>query len=540
MIRILQANLHRCRLADDLLAQLRLEMGVNLLMLSEQFDDKRGPGWYADILGTAALWVPSVGRFPIEANGAGRGFVWATVCGVTYVSCYFSPNDPIAEFQGKLDGLEDTIREMEGPFVVAGDFNARALEWGMETTNTRGRRTLEMADRLGLSVANIGNVTTYRRPGFGESIPDITMVSEAISPRISGWRVIEDFTGSDHQYITFSVERHRHVNTRDKVRRVGWNVAKLHEEVLTTVITRGAADVLETVGPSCTVVEATMGLIRRGCNASMPKRKNLRGNRKAVYWWTDEIAALRRRCIQCRRRITRTRRRNPEAAELGSAELREAKRELKRAIVRSKKLKWEELRQDVNRDPWGLGYRVVMRKLGARSPGPSLEADQMERIVDALFPTHRARDQERPLNTTDEVPLFTVEELRSAAGSLQSKKAPGPDGIPPEVMKAVARSCPQLLLNMYNCCLKEGKFHKSWKSARLVLISKGKGDPTAPSAYRPLCMLDVAGKLYERLLKSRLLEAIQQAGDLSERQHGFRRGHSTVGAVEQEIGRAHV
>ncbi|KAH8380864.1 hypothetical protein KR093_006014, partial [Drosophila rubida] len=66
----------------------------------------------------------------------------------------------------------------------------------------------------------------------------------------------------------------------------------------------------------------------------------------------------------------------------------------------------------------------------------------------------------------------------------------------------------------------------------LMLIDKGEGDPATPSAYRPLCMLDTAGKLLERLLKPRLSTAIERAGGLSNRQHGFRPGRSTAGALQ--------
>ena len=51
-----------------------------------------------------------------------------------------------------------------------------------------------------------------------------------------------------------------------------------------------------------------------------------------------------------------------------------------------------------------------------------------------------------------------------------------------------------------------------WKKQRLVLISKGKGYPEDPSAYRPLCVLDTLGKLLERLLKPRLSAAIENSG----------------------------
>jgi hypothetical protein len=104
-------------------------------------------------------------------------------------------------------------------------------------------------------------------------------------------------------------------------------------------------------------------------------------------------------------------------------------------------------------------------------------------------------------------------------------QCPGPDGVSTEVLKVVARNCPPILLNMFNRCLRWGVFCRRWKFQRLTMISKGKGIPGTPSAYRPLFMLDTAGKLLERLLKPRLAAAIADAGGLSGRQHGScRRG----------------
>ena len=132
--------------------------------------------------------------------------------------------------------------------------------------------------------------------------------------------------------------------------------------------------------------------------------------------------------------------------------------------------------------------------------------------------------------------LFTQEELKVAAKSLKTNKAPGPDGVPAEVLKLLAETRPDALLEVYNACISQGIFPKQWKLQKLTLISKGRGDPTQPSAYRPLCMLDYAGKLLEKLLKRRLADCIERAGGLSERQHGFRPGKSTFGAIEDVVG----
>ena len=141
MIKILQGNLHRSKTANDLLAQLVLEKDADLLIISEQYQDRNSPTWFADTLGTAAIWIPNPVKVPVENHGAGKGFVWVKSRGITYVSCYLTPSDRIPDLQEKLNLLEDAIREEEGKLLVAGDFNAKATEWGMPSTDSRGKNT---------------------------------------------------------------------------------------------------------------------------------------------------------------------------------------------------------------------------------------------------------------------------------------------------------------------------------------------------------------------------------------------------------------
>ena len=93
--------------------------------------------------------------------------------------------------------------------------------------------------------------------------------------------------------------------------------------------------------------------------------------------------------------------------------------------------------------------------------------------------THPKRSED-PWTPEDlEAPPFTLVELRRAVCSLMNKKVPCPDGLPAEVLKAVARSHPELLLRMYKSCLRAGVFYSRWKKAMRVLMGKGKGPADA-------------------------------------------------------------
>ena len=536
MIRILQINMHRSATAHELLAQFAAETKADLVLISEQYQNKDPVSWHPDISGTAAIWVRDGTLLGVLAQGRGDGFVWIRCSGITFFSVYLTPNETMPDFRRRLDALEDAILSTDGRILVGGDFNARALEWGMPHTDSRGKRILEMAARTGLVVLNTGSTPTFRRPGCEGSIPDVTFASESLVSLVDGWRVLEDFSASDHQYIAFEV-----VDTNSRCAPPQrsfcvWNVAKVNTGKFVETLGTGGATLKGTPGgggaAADTVVNSVMNLITTVCGASMPRKTSRRG-KPSMYWWTVEIAELRKECHRLRRLTQRLGDRE-EACTI-MMEYKSAKRRLRSAINKSKARCWQDLIDEVNGDPWGLGYKLVTRKIGALRKPCSLKAEQMDRIVRALFPAHPVWDGDVGAESAEDCPLFSVKELEQAVLSMKNKKAPGPDGIPAEVYKLVFQHRPDLLLGAFNACLKEGIFPARWKVARLALIPKGKGDPELPSSYRPLCMLDTAGKVLEKLIRSRLAEAIRAAGDLSPRQFGFRAGRSTIDAVMQVV-----
>ena len=65
-----------------------------------------------------------------------------------------------------------------------------------------------------------------------------------------------------------------------------------------------------------------------------------------------------------------------------------------------------------------------------------------------------------------------------------------------------------------------------WLWCRLVPIFKGKGDPNDASNYRPISLLNVASKILERFVSLQLKAYLDDCGELSGEQFGFRPHHS--------------
>ena len=120
------------------------------------------------------------------------------------MSCYLTPSDNIENFIEKLNNIEDNFTNSTETLIIGGDFNSSGIEWG--SIRTRGSRIINMAARMGIVIANVGNTATFKRPGCNGTIPDITMISEKSANSLPKWRVLEDFTGSDHNYIAFTID----------------------------------------------------------------------------------------------------------------------------------------------------------------------------------------------------------------------------------------------------------------------------------------------------------------------------------------------
>ena len=135
-----------------------------------------------------------------------------------------------------------------------------------------------------------------------------------------------------------------------------------------------------------------------------------------------------------------------------------AKQELHLGIEANKRRKCAEVHADINRDTWGLRYQIVTGKLHKRSLVGKMDHTIINKVVNDLFLNHP--ENTYSIQTSQkEISLNTVEELQKIANTLANGKALGPDGMPTEVIKTIAKEHPHLLLNMYKSCPKAGIFY---------------------------------------------------------------------------------
>lgn len=129
----------------------------------------------------------------------------------------------------------------------------------------------------------------------------------------------------------------------------------------------------------------------------------------------------------------------------------------------------------------------------------------------------------------------TPEELKAAVKKMAARNtAPGPDGIPGMAMSLALSVLDGYLIEVFNGCLSERVVSECWKTSKLVLIPKPGKDPSTMTAYRPICLINEAGKLFERVVMGRIAEHLKTIGpNIHEHQYGFRSAKSTIDAISR-------
>jgi hypothetical protein len=123
--------------------------------------------------------------------------------------------------------------------------------------------------------------------------------------------------------------------------------------------------------------------------------------------------------------------------------------------------------------------------------------------------------------------VFTPTEIRKTINTLSSHKAPGYDLITGALLKHLPRKAIVFITTLYNGILRLCHIPVQWKYAQIIMIPKPGKPPTDIQSYRPISLLPLLSKVFERLLLTRLQETLT-TDTLPTHQFGFRAHHSTI------------
>lgn len=463
---------------------------------------------------------------------------------VNIVSGYFQCAEPIEPY---LDNLGEILASAPGEeFVVCIDSNAHSPLWYSRDEDDKGRLMSDFIQRKNLTIQNQENRPATHKSGTNI---DLTLTSRHISRFVQDWDVHPDVSLSDHRLITFNIKLDQDfVNLTLKkfsLKNVDYNI--LNNNLVRKLIPAHEmpSETIEDLEQVTTAVQTAM---QQTCEENL---KRIKIREKHVPWWCPELSRLREELGRLRRQAQRC---CPCRAKLVYLGRHRRKRLEYKAMMRAQKRKsWSDFVAESSREnPYSLPYKLAADKIKNKEVLATLQVNGVfstsvsstaQMLLDSLVPLDsfvndtqeqvlKRSSSIHPLSHNLEQPI-TIQELDFALKNTKPKRAAGPDRIPPELLINASPEVKESLTALYNLCLTQEHFPKEWKVAKVKVIRKaGVRDWTSPSSYRPISLLPVAGKVFERIIKERMTASIDANNAMSPNQYGFRKGKSTTSAIQ--------
>ncbi|KAF2349357.1 Reverse transcriptase domain, partial [Trinorchestia longiramus] len=152
---------------------------------------------------------------------------------------------------------------------------------------------------------------------------------------------------------------------------------------------------------------------------------------------------------------------------------------------------------------------------------------RMTNITPRLKP-HEIGDITR-LNTP-QFPAITLQELKQALRTF-SQKAPGHTKISTHQLKQLSLNMLQYLLYIFNNAISARHFPIKLKHAIMIFLPIPSTSQHEIKNYCPISLLDIHGKLLDKILTYRLTDHLTIHNIYNKRQHGFRHGRGTHTAL---------
>ena len=125
----------------------------------------------------------------------------------------------------------------------------------------------------------------------------------------------------------------------------------------------------------------------------------------------------------------------------------------------------------------------------------------------------------------------TSTEISSIIGEFSNGTA---SDIPIVLVKKAAYIIAPYLESLINYYISAGNFPDILKVGKITPVYK-KGNRENIENYRPISTLPIFGKIFEKIIYSRLYRFLSSEGVLDDSQFGFRPGHSTVHAIKHSV-----
>ena len=452
-------------------------------------------------------------------------------------SIYRRPDQNFTIFQSKFLTSLDILSNNNSLYLIGGDFNIDLSSKARNINNYKCSFTSYGCNQL------ISSCTRFA-PGNKPSLLD-HIYSNICNNNIVGQTIISDF--SDHFATTAFVNINLKIShsSRKVVKR---DFNNFNKTLFLADVSSSLHNInsLPSVNEQCNAFIDNIKLI---VESNAPLKYTLFHKPKTPPWINKDINKLRVTKDKLFRKWLR------KKTSLSRAIYVEARNKFSHAVVTSKNDFYSKLFYDRTMDSrtlWKNINKVINYKTSGRPQISSLKDNDDNiitnpNLISTMFNEYFVNigenlaktipDSKTTFNSLINSPpcsLFltpiTPHEIKDLINSLNVNKANPSSSIPTTLLKTASPVICHFLSSLFNNCIVNGVFPDILKIAEVLPLHKS-GCKMSCSNFRPISLLNILSKLFERCLHTRLYKFCTLNNILSRNQFGFRNKSSTENAV---------
>ena len=458
---------------------------------------------------------------------------------ITIASIYCPPRHKLEEHE-----FTEIIQQLGNRFILGGDFNSKHTHWGSRLITTKGQALMRAIRSNKCEVLSTGKPTYW--PADQNKQPDL--IDFFITKNIhSNYIMIEENNelSSDHtpiiltlsenpiqkphnpvlvnkgtDWISFRIELARNIDLKTSIET---------QEDLETELSKLVNSIQSAAWNNTPEIKIKL----HGINYPREVIHLIREKRKARKKWLQTRAPAHKTTWN-----QLTRRLNSEIRNIKSTSVQAYLSDLsaercteyslwkatkwnKRPILQAPPLK------DAQRN-WikdNQSKADLFADYLANTFKPNPESTNQQPLEYAALKDHETKIQPT-----------TIKEIQEMIKSeIKTKKAPGYDLITGQILKNLPRKAIVQITKITNAVFRLEYVPQLWKFAEVIMIPKSGKPLNEITSYRPISLLPVLSKLFEKLILRRITPIIEERKLIPNHQFGFRKKHSTIDQVHRII-----
>ena len=449
---------------------------------------------------------------------------------IYFINVYATP-----KYKGDFQPLITILQDLETEKVIlAGDLNSHHPTWGYPYSDRKGRALIDIFNDHDMFVVNSLNPTPTRitRPNQDPSFTDLIVIKNSLAAS-SNLTVLDIPSGSDHHPLIFTFNPNLTPICSDIPPNnptpplINWKkFAKIVEQQFKIIenVRQKDYDVWNAVIQFA--LENSKFSPKE--NSSPPSHQLSKHER----WWSVECQKAKNLRAQCLNNFKTTNSYEDLIAYRISCN------KFKLTVRKAKRDSWHKYCSTINRNtPTSEIWAKLKTQRLSKEPVRSKD-DSWVKDFQAKFSPDYVESEPLHMDVLDEDPIFFSYDYFEQTLLTMSKKTPGKDRITAKLLKVLPPIAKVYLYKVFLKTMNLGTTPAKWNEVIIKPIKKPGKPENIHTSYRPIALLSIVRKAYEKILRGFIEEHVEHHNLLSPVQFGFRKHFSLFdnhNVLNQEI-----